>query len=113
MELPTLSSWSYPNLKLSPARYEGSVYLNNLILLAHNYSAHFGQVHRLEEGDLVRFKDMENNIFDYSVKKIEELDSNQLEEMVSGDWDLTLFTCTLGGATRVTVRCEAVNREMP
>ena len=21
------------------------------------------------------------------------------------DWDLTLFTCTIGGATRVTVRC--------
>jgi hypothetical protein len=24
------------------------------------------------------------------------------------DWDLTLFTCTLGGSFRVTVRCTAM-----
>ncbi len=31
-----------------------------------------------------------------------------MEEMESGDWDLTLFTCTIGGACRVTVRCQQV-----
>jgi sortase A len=25
--------------------------------------------------------------------------------MESGDWDLTLFTCTTGGQSRITVRC--------
>ena len=25
--------------------------------------------------------------------------------MTSGDWDLTLFTCTYGGQERYTVRC--------
>ena len=28
-----------------------------------------------------------------------------VEAMESGDWALTLFTCTIGGKTRVTVRC--------
>ena len=28
--------------------------------------------------------------------------------MLSGDWDLTLFTCTIGGQTRVTIRLERV-----
>jgi sortase A len=28
-----------------------------------------------------------------------------VEEMTSGDWDMTLFTCTVGGQSRVTVRC--------
>ena len=29
-----------------------------------------------------------------------------VEKMTSGDWDLTLFTCTYGGKSRVTVRCQ-------
>ena len=33
------------------------------------------------------------------------MDSTAIEEMVTGDWDLTLFTCTLSGQTRFTVRC--------
>ena len=28
--------------------------------------------------------------------------------MEAGDWDLTLFTCTIGGQTRVTIRLERV-----
>ena len=28
-----------------------------------------------------------------------------VQEMTDGDWDLTLFTCTVGGKSRVTVRC--------
>ena len=36
----------------------------------------------------------------------EILQPGDVEEMLSGGWALTLFTCTLGGRTRVTVRCE-------
>lgn len=28
--------------------------------------------------------------------------------MTSGDYPLTLFTCTYGGKSRITVRCDAV-----
>lgn len=69
LELPVLSSWSYPKIRIAPARYEGSVYLNNMILLAHNYRAHFGKIHLLDTGDLVQFKDMDNNLFDFAVEK--------------------------------------------
>jgi sortase A len=27
--------------------------------------------------------------------------------MEAGQWDFTMFTCTVGGSNRVTVRCEA------
>lgn len=50
LELPIMSQWSYPNLKIAPCRYQGSAYQNDLILLAHNYSRHFGQIHTLEPG---------------------------------------------------------------
>jgi sortase A len=32
-------------------------------------------------------------------------------DMQSGDWDFTLFTCTKGGAQRVTVRCSRINND--
>lgn len=110
LELPILSSWSYPKIRIAPARYEGSVYLNNMILLAHNYKAHFGNIHLLDTGDLVQFKDMDNNLFDFAVEKKEELDKMQVDEMVAGNWDLTLFTCTLGGEARTTIRCKRIDK---
>ena len=56
-------------------------------------------------GASVIFTDITNNVFSYTVFEIEQLPPTALEDMVSGDWDLTLFTCTLGGNARVTVRC--------
>lgn len=56
--------------------------------------------------DRVTFTDVDENVFLYSVAEIQILQPGDVEEMLSGGWALTLFTCTLGGRTRVTVRCE-------
>ena len=105
LSLPVLSQWSYPALKEAPCRYTGSVYKNDLILCAHNYPSHFGSIKNLLEGDQVIFTDVDGNTFRYKVAEVEILSPTAVEEMESGDWDLTLFTCTIGGQTRVTVRC--------
>lgn len=107
LELPVLSEWSYPNLKIAPCRYYGSIYLDNMIIAAHNYNRHFGRIHSLEAGDEVCFTDMDGNEFHFSVLSIEQLWPYQAKEMAEsdGEWDLTLFTCTVGGRQRVTVRC--------
>lgn len=109
LELPVMSQWSYPDLKIAPCRYQGSAYQNDLILLAHNYSRHFGQIHSLTAGDVIHFTDADGNRFTYEVSLVEQLERTAIEEMESGDWDLTLFTCTVGGAARMTVRCELVS----
>ena len=106
LDLPILSDWSYPLIRISPARYRGSVYENNMIILAHNYNAHFGYIHRLDKGDKVEFVDMDNNHFIYKVEEVEKINGDKMKELLSGDWDLTLFTCTLGGKSRVVVRCK-------
>lgn len=106
LDLPILSEWSYPLIRISPARYRGSVYENNMIILAHNYNAHFGYIHRLDKGDKVEFVDMDNNHFIYKVEEVEKINGDKMKELLSGDWDLTLFTCTLGGKSRVVVRCK-------
>ena len=106
LSLPVISEWSYPRLKIAPCRYTGSAYLDNLIIAAHNYSSHFGNLNRLNNGDTVTFTDVDGNQFTYAVSLIEDLPGTAIEEMQAGEWDLTLFTCTLGGRSRVTVRCE-------
>ena len=108
LELPVISQWSYPNLKIAPCRYTGDTYEDHLILAGHNYQSHFGMLKELLPGDLVRFTDVDGNIFSYSVETTEVLGKNDVEELEEGDWDLTLFTCTIGGKTRVTVRCRAL-----
>ena len=111
LELPVIQEWSYPNLRVAPCRYVGSVYSDDLVIAAHNYISHFGNLKRLQPGDPVTFTDMEGNIFHYEVAVLETLEPTAVEEMTSGNWDLSLFTCTVGGKLRVTVRCELIGEE--
>lgn len=104
--LPVMSGWSYPGLRKAPCRYQGSVYSHDLILAGHNYSSHFGNLKTLAPGEEIVFMDVLGNRFVYELADREELPGTAVEDMESGDWDLTLFTCTLGGRSRVTLRCE-------
>ena len=111
VSLPVQQEWSYPNMKVSPCRYTGSVYLNNMVICAHNYKTHFGKLKELCVGDAVHFTDMDGNEFSFEVKEIDTLASDAVHEMVFGGWDLTLFTCTIGGKSRVAVRCSKSTSE--
>ena len=106
LKLPVLSEWSYPLLKKAPCRYSGSAYLDNLVIAAHNYRTHFGKLKELETGDEVIFTDAAGNRFEYNVAAVEALTPQSVEDMTSGEWALSLFTCTLDGKNRVTVRCD-------
>ena len=108
LELPILSDWTYPDLQVSPARYYGSVRGENLVLLAHNYPTHFGKISNLTEGDSVIFTDMDGTVWEYEVVTKDILAPGAVEEVISGDYDLTMFTCTYGGKSRVTVYCDRV-----
>ena len=109
MALPVQEDWSPALLKTSPCRYMGSPYRRDLIICAHNYDTHFGRLKNLMPGDEVVFTDVEKNEFRYTVVELETLAGTAVEEMKNGEWDLTLFTCTLGGQTRVTVRCDLID----
>ena len=110
LPLPVMSQWSYPNLKISPCRYEGSAYLDNMILAGHNYQRQFGVLKNLQVGSPVTFTDADGNRFYYEVVQMEVLEATAIEEMSAGEWDLTLFTCTPGGQARVTIRCNRIDK---
>ena len=108
LKLPVISEWSDAKLKKAPCRYSGSAYLKNMIIAGHNYRTHFSGIKRLNPGDSVGFTDADGNVFSYEVAEIETVGGYDIEKMEAGDWDLTLFTCTIGGQTRVTIRLERV-----
>ena len=112
LELPIQSEFDAVEMQKAPCRYTGSVYSDDMVLTAHNYSYHFGKLKELKLGDEVKFTDVDGNVFLYRVKELETLYNNEYDYMTKGDsWDLTLFTCTLGGGARVTVRCEKEKTE--
>lgn len=111
LELPIISEWSDERLKISPCRYVGSAYLNNMILSGHSYKNHFRYIRKLAEGDHVIFTDMDGNRFVYEVILQDVIMAEDVDGMLAGEWDLTLFTCTPGGKSRNTVRCQLVEEE--
>lgn len=105
LELPVYAEWDDARLQSAPCRYAGSLATGALVIGAHNYDRHFGGISRLAEGDVVVITDANAAEHRFTVAENGILPPDAVDEMKSDAWDLTLFTCTYGGANRVTVRC--------
>ncbi len=110
LSLPVLADWSKDLLKVSPCRYAGSCYTNDLVICAHNYASHFNALRWIEMGEDVYFTTVNGDVFRYITVNRETLQPDEITRMreSGGAWDLTLFTCYIGGYSRCTVRCERV-----
>ena len=109
LKLPVMAQWDYDRLKIAPCRQFGSSRTDDLVIAAHNYESHFGRLKELVKGDTVTFTDMEGIINTYSVEKIETLKPESVDAVENSGYDLVLYTCTLGGKTRVTAFCNRKN----
>ena len=110
LELPVLTDWSYAKLKKAPCHYYGTYYEKDFVIAAHNYQSHFGKLSELQPKDLILFTDVSGTVYCYEVVLLETLPDNATEEMIASGFDLSLYTCTPGGASRVTVRCNIINQ---
>ncbi len=108
LSLPVMGEWSYPNLKTAPCRYSGTAYKPGFVIAGHNYRTHFSPIKNIAMGEDVFFTDVDGNRFAYETAEAQVLEPAAVEEMTADSWDLTLFTCTYGGGSRLAVRCEAV-----
>ncbi len=104
IRLPVLDSYEGDNLTYSPCLYSGYAD-GQMIICAHNYNSHFGRIKELSAGSRVIFTDIFGNEYEYTVEDIEIVPGSDSNKMESGEWDLSLFTCTFDGSDRVTVRC--------
>lgn len=108
LELPVMSACDYERLQLAPCREYGSTKTDDLVICAHNYASHFGNLSKLETGDLLTFTDMEGEQILYSVEILDILEPTAVDTVKNSDFDLVLYTCTYGGKQRVTVFCNRV-----
>ena len=106
--LPIISKCDNKKLKSSPCRYCGSVYSGDLVIAGHNYQKHLSNLKNLHIGDPATFTDCDGNVFSYRVIEIETISPDALDYLKTGDWDMTVFTCTFGGRTRAVARFELV-----
>ena len=110
--LPVMDTWDYTRLQIAPCRYTGSVYSNDMVICAHNFEKHFGPLLGAEPGMDVYFSTVDGNVYHYVVSNVEDVDPHAIDYMKNPggthDWDLTLFTCFLGGRSRCTLRCVRV-----
>lgn len=115
LEMPTLGitlpvqwGWSDALMDISPCRYNGTLQDNNLIIMAHNYSTHFGTIFDLKVDDAICFTDVLGNRISYVVCGVDVFGRSEIQKMYDGDWDLTLFTCVPNTYNRIAVRCRRV-----
>ncbi len=106
--LPVTDGCDYNKLRFVPCVYSGTAYLNNFIIIARNYKSYFGEIGMLPFGEDIVFKDMDGNMFNYSVVEKERYSEEEIEQINLEDWDLTLITSSAGGNSSMVLRCERV-----
>lgn len=114
LSLPVMNEWDYTRLKISPCRFTGTYYSDDLVICAHNYMRHLGPLLQIGIGEDIYFTSVDGLTIHYIVTNRETVEPTAVEQMIENtsnsgtsllDWDLTLFTCNLGGQTRCAVRC--------
>ena len=114
LKLPVSYNWDYGLLSVSPCRYKGSYLTDDMVICAHDYGSHFRAIRSLGIGESVFFTAMTGERIKYIVSNIETVQPTDIDKMIvntsegseSHLWDLTLFTCNIGGQTRCAVRLE-------
>ena len=120
IDLPVLAEWDDERLWINPCRYTGNYKTDDMVICAHNLDSHFGGLLGIGIGEKVIFTAVDGKVYNYIISNRETVQPTSIDEMILNmnnakekggieDWDLTLFTCHLGGQTRCAVRCIRVD----
>jgi len=111
IKLPVLKDYSDADMKTTPCVYYGSRENNNLVIVGHNYDSQFGDINKLTANDTVHVNLtlLDGSTYHYQSIAYENLNPEQIDEMLMGDWDLTLFTCSYSGDKRIAIRCDLID----
>ena len=66
-KLPVLEEWSYENLKISPCRYTGTYFTDDMVICAHNYASHFNGLRWIDPGEEVIFTTVDGVKYQFEV----------------------------------------------
>lgn len=110
LELPIMGDWSMERLQAAPCLQYGSPLTDDAVIAGHNYKKHFLPLHDIEAGEKVTFTDATGYVIEYEVVEVKTIDPANVQEVIDSEYDLILYTCTIGGQYRVTVRCNRTEK---
>ena len=102
--LPVFAEMNDEDLATAPCVYSGRAEEDDLVIAGHNYTVQFGKLDRLNQGDLITYTNANHFVYTYMVSEIQILEDTEVEEMISSQYSLTLFTCDYSGNARITIR---------
>ena len=105
LELPVMADWSMEKLQIAPCLQYGSPLTDDAVIAGHNFKQHFRALHDIQVGERITFTDMNGYVIAYTVADVEIIDPRNVYDVINSEYDLILYTCTIGGQSRVTVRC--------
>ncbi len=110
IRLPVLKNYTDADMKTTPCVYFGTRENDNLVIVGHNYDSQFGNFNKLDSSLEVNatLTLLDGTKYYYKSKLLENLNPNQIDEMLSGEWDMTLFTCSYSGEKRIALRFDLV-----
>ncbi len=106
LSLPVQASWSAESARISPGRWGGSAYDDDLVIAGEAYKSQFGDIGRLQPDDEVGFTDIYGNRLKYRVIDQYTPSANAVVDTSQGDGDLLLCTYAADGQFGVYVSCE-------
>ncbi|MBP5197991.1 MAG: sortase [Lachnospiraceae bacterium] len=104
--LPVLAEYSGASMKTTPCVYYGDIDTSDLVIVGHNYDTQFGALRECEDETEVILTLTDGSVYEYTSYLTEEMNPDEVDRMIEGNWDLTLFTCSLNGEKRVAIRCD-------
>lgn len=105
IRLPVLSEYTDANMKTTPCVYYGQAESSNLVIVGHNYDSQFGGFNNIQGDVKITLYLMDGSVYHYRSIEVEYLNPDQVDDMLLGRWDFTVFTCSYSGDKRIAVRC--------
>ena len=112
ISLPVAENYTDEQLHISPCRYNGTYYTDDMVICGHNYPEHFARIKYIAQDEIVYFVTVDGQRYTYAVLQSETVWPTEIERMLlwnDEEWDLTLFTCNNGGESRCAVRCVRID----
>lgn len=107
LSLPVQSTWNDQSARVSPARWSGSAYDDNLVIAGQAYQSQFGNIGQLQAGDSLALTDIYGNRLEYDVVEQYTIDGDAVIDTSGADSDLLLCTYTADGLYGTCVSCES------
>ncbi len=110
LELPILAQASMEGLQIAPCLQYGSPLTDDAVIAGHNFKQHFRALHDIQPGEYLTFTDTNGYTIEYGVVEVQIIDPTDVYSVINSEYDLILYTCTTGGATRVIVCCNRLEK---